>query len=169
MTRTTAGYFLAGILLIVPDVVASDKVEIDFHKPGFDRRLFRTELGYISNNNMNFSAQLGLERQWLTHQVPAGKPGRPPMRFECLMVLEGNFEITVDFTIFRLPRPRQTGTRRKEGDPSNLVEIAIAGRGGRASVSPPPSRERRKLFVPRGPCGRSRNLVGSADQGASEP
>jgi prepilin-type processing-associated H-X9-DG protein len=135
MIRRLAICYVAVISLVIPSVAASDEIALDFHKPGFDRRQFRTELGYINGNNMNFNARWDSKGKGLRAQVPPGKSGRPPMRFECLLQLEGEFEIAADFTIVRLPRPRAPAPAGKEADPCNLIEISIAGQGGRASVS----------------------------------
>ena len=43
MIRRLAICSLAVISPVIPSVAASDEIELDFHKPGFDRRLFRTQ------------------------------------------------------------------------------------------------------------------------------
>jgi prepilin-type N-terminal cleavage/methylation domain-containing protein len=135
MLRTLAGPCLATLLLATPVGAANKEIELDFRKPGFDRWLFRTELGYINGNNMNFSGRWEAKGKGLRALLPPGKAGRPPMRFECLMRLEGDFEVATDFTVVRLPRPKPPGSGWKGGDPRNVIEIAITGRGRRASVA----------------------------------
>ena len=134
MIRTLARSCLLVLVPSLPAVAAGVEIELDFRNPGFDRGLFRTELGYINGNHMNFTARWEAKGKGLRATVPPGKPGRPPMRFECLMRLEGDFEVATDFTIARFPRPRPPASGSKEVEPRNLIEIAIASRGRKASV-----------------------------------
>ena len=135
MIRTLAGTCLVTLLLPLRAGATSDVVELDFSRPGFDRGLFRTELGYINGNQMNFTARWESKGKGLRAVVPPGKPDRSPMRFECLMRLEGDFEIATDFTIVRLPRPKPLGPKGKGLAPSNLIEIVCSGPGRGASVA----------------------------------
>ncbi len=135
MIRILACICLTTLLLPHRAFATSDEVALDFSSEGIDRSLFRTELGYITGNNMNFSARWESKGTGLRAMLPVGKPDRPPMRFECLMRLEGDFEISTDFTIARLPRPKLPGPKWTGGDPRNLIEISCSAQGRAVSVA----------------------------------
>jgi prepilin-type N-terminal cleavage/methylation domain-containing protein/prepilin-type processing-associated H-X9-DG protein len=135
MTRILASSCLTLLVLTLPAGAANNTIELDFHKPGFDRGLFRTELGYINGNNMNFTARWEAKGNGLRAQVPPGKSGRPPMRFECLMRLEGDFEIATDFTIAKFPKPKAPRPGLSGGEPKNLIQISMTAQGRPATIA----------------------------------
>ncbi len=123
------------LALICLPAVQGATIDLDFRQSGFDRWLFRTELGYVGDKNMNYHARWEAKGRGLRAWLPAGNRERNPMRFECLARIEGDFEIATDFTLLRFPRPRAADPKFKGDVPTNLVEIAFISNDAKASVA----------------------------------
>ena len=132
MLRTTG--FSCLVLLLLPAAHGAT-IDLDFKQSGFDRWLFRSELGYIGDKNMNYHARWEAKGRGLRAWLPTGNRDRNPMRFECLARIEGDFEIATDFTFSRFPRPRAADSKFKGDVPTNLVEIAFISHDAKASVA----------------------------------
>jgi prepilin-type N-terminal cleavage/methylation domain-containing protein len=99
--------------------VRGDEIDADFTARKYDRWLFRTDPGTAGGRWDTKSGGLHAA-------IPKGKPDRGPIRFQALMRLEGDFQITTDFTLLQLPRPVEPKDGKVK-DPSNNVEIFLVG------------------------------------------
>jgi prepilin-type N-terminal cleavage/methylation domain-containing protein len=99
--------------------VRGDEIDVEFTAKKYDRWLFRTDPGTAGGRWDTKSGGLHAS-------IPRGKPDRTPIRFQALVRLEGDFEITTDFTLLRLPRPVEPKDGKAK-DPSNNVEIFLIG------------------------------------------
>ena len=95
-----------------------EEITVDFTRRSYDRWLFRPEAG--PDGGRWDTASGGLHAA-----IPTGTPDRGPLRFQALMRLEGDFEVTTDFTLLKLNRPAAPTPQSKINDPSNNVEIFL--------------------------------------------
>ncbi|AGA28031.1 hypothetical protein [Singulisphaera acidiphila] len=117
---------MLGSLALLSALVASgsysDSIEVNFSDQAYDRTLFRP----------NVRRSLG---RWevkdgkLRAEIPKGGGDRPPIGFVGLFHLEGDFEVTADYQIVALPKPKASSTK-KGGDAMNSIELVISGAPG---------------------------------------
>ena len=112
-----SGYW-RGINPIFGGDASADEVAVDFTRRSYDRWLFRPEAS-IEGGRWD-SASGGLHAA-----IPKGKADRGPLRFQAQMRLEGDFEVSADFTLLKLTRPAAPRPDGKIKDPSNNVEIFL--------------------------------------------
>jgi prepilin-type N-terminal cleavage/methylation domain-containing protein len=101
---------------------AEDMIEVDFARQGLDRWLFQTKAN--GTNGRWESGSAGLHAS-----IPSGPANNQPNQLLGQFRIEGDFKITVDYSIDALPR----ATRDKSGpgtmDPTNNVELGLFGPG----------------------------------------
>ena len=97
-----------------------DSIREAFKGKAFDSWSFRA-LGNGSGGRWE-SGDLGLRGV-----LPIGGRNRPPLKFAGQFRLEGDFRITLSYSIVKLPRPRPPSNR-------NNIEIFISNAGGFASL-----------------------------------
>jgi hypothetical protein len=109
--RMAMRLWITAIALAWTGSAAGEDLDLSFGSQGYDHRLFTAESpGLLAR----WSTQTG----GLRSTMPPGKANRPPTLFAGLFQLEGDFEITVDYTINRLPRP-------SADDGTNNLEILL--------------------------------------------
>ena len=125
--RTYAACFaglVLGLTFGVPEAsfanAGIDMIRESFERKTFDSWSFRA-LGNGSGGRWE-SVDSGLRGV-----LPIGGRNRPPLKFAGQFKLEGNFRITLGYSITNLPRPRPPSNR-------NNIEIFISNVGGFASL-----------------------------------
>jgi prepilin-type N-terminal cleavage/methylation domain-containing protein/prepilin-type processing-associated H-X9-DG protein len=100
-----------------------ERIEADFSTQTYDRWLFR------AHSPMRGPAwgRWDLSGPELRAILPAGGANREPLRFVGLVDLAGDFEVTAEFALAKLPRPRAAKA-------SNRVELGVRGPDGTAGV-----------------------------------
>jgi prepilin-type N-terminal cleavage/methylation domain-containing protein len=96
----------------------ADEISVNFGSQGYDRWVFQTD---SAGTPARWSTQTG----GLRVRYPAGKIGRPPVKFLGLFRIEGDFEITTGYTINLLPRPKAPAAGGKAPEGSNNLEILL--------------------------------------------
>ncbi len=106
-------------LFSVLAAASESELKVDFtSQSGYDRMLFRAEAG-------STGGRWESKGDGLRGVLPVGPANRQPSKFLACVQLEGDFEITVDYRLIKLPRPKVTSAKSPEA--SNNVEIAIGG------------------------------------------
>ncbi len=105
------------------DPAAGDRIEADFATHTYDRRIFRAE---GAPRGPAFG-RWDLTGEGLRAVRPRGELDRPPLRFAGMFGLEGDFEVTAQFSIGKLPRPKTKVA-------SNRVAILLQGPDRAASL-----------------------------------
>ncbi len=120
-----AAFLLARVLFqsFASGADAGREIEADFSTHSYDRWLFR------AHTPMRGPAwgRWDLSGPGLRAMMPAGRSERGPLRFVGLFELHGDFEITAQFAIRKLPRPKLEKA-------SNRIEVAVRGQDGTAGV-----------------------------------
>lgn len=105
------------------DPAAGDRIEADFATHTYDRRIFRAQ----GAPRGPAWGRWDLTGKGLRAVRPPGELDRPPLQFAGRFRLEGDFEVTAQFTIGKLPRPKT-----KQG--SNRIAILLDGPDRAASL-----------------------------------
>jgi Protein of unknown function (DUF1559) len=121
---TRAPVILGLVIAILPGWGRGEEVSIDFATGVFDRLIFRPDYGFGYGRWES-------RGQGLRATIPPGVTGRNAMHFDCLLQLEGDFEVTTEFVINRLTKPRAPKDAISPA-PRNSIEIRLNS-GGRAA------------------------------------
>jgi prepilin-type N-terminal cleavage/methylation domain-containing protein/prepilin-type processing-associated H-X9-DG protein len=123
---TRAPVILGLVIAILPGWARGEEVSVDFATGVFDRLIFRPDYGFGYGRWES-------RGQGLRATIPPGVTGRNAMHFDCLLQLEGDFEVTTEFVINRLPRPRAA---KDANSPArrNSIEIRLSSGGLAAEV-----------------------------------
>ena len=148
-TMTKALVMLGLVAAILPGRTRGDEISVDFATGVFDRLIFRPDTGFGYGRWES-------RGQGLRATIPQGVTGRSAMHFDGLLQLEGDFEVTTDFVINRLARPRGEGRQfsrcaiasRSAWAARALRQWSIGPMGPRASFSAR-SASRPKAYSPR--------------------
>jgi prepilin-type N-terminal cleavage/methylation domain-containing protein len=114
------------VVAILPGRARAEDVSVDFTTGAFDRLIFRPDTGFGYGRWES-------KGQGLRATFPAGVTGRNAMHFDGSLQLEGDFEVTTEFVINRLPRPRAA----KDANPAgarNSIEVRLGSAGLAAQV-----------------------------------
>jgi prepilin-type N-terminal cleavage/methylation domain-containing protein/prepilin-type processing-associated H-X9-DG protein len=123
---TKALVILGLVAAILPGRTRGDEVSVDFATGVFDRLIFRPDTGFGYGRWES-------RGQGLRATIPQGVTGRNAMHFDGLLQLEGDFEVTTDFVINRLARPRAAKGANSPA-PRNSIEVRLGGAGLAAVV-----------------------------------
>ena len=122
---TRAPVILGLVIAILPGWARGEEVSVDFATGVFDRLIFRPDYGFGYGRWES-------RGQGLRATIPPGVTGRNAMHFDCLLQLEGDFEVTTEFVINRLPRPR--AAKDANSPRRNSIEIRLSSGGLAAEV-----------------------------------
>ena len=110
--------WIVALVVLSTTSAPAEEISVSFGSQRYDRWVFQTE---SAGTSARWSTQTG----GLRVKVPAGKVGRPPVKFSGLFHLKGDFEITTGYTINRLPRPRAPAAGSKSPEAANNLEILL--------------------------------------------
>jgi len=117
-----AVHVVAVVLVGVTNATAApETIRASFDSASFDPLLFRA-----SENDSG--GRWELANGGLRAVLPPGRAGRAPLKFLGLVLLEGDFRVSVRYSIAKLPRPPEGQKGR------NIVEIYLSRPGGFVSV-----------------------------------